>query len=97
MSKENVIEWINGQDRVTVTLSQGKYINKVKTLAAKTDEVQILAENDDGSIYAHLPLKYIKISPPRQMTDEQKEKARERLKNFHKTKEYFDSDSLDLY
>ena len=27
--KENCIEWLNGQDTISVTLSQGKYINKV--------------------------------------------------------------------
>lgn len=79
MSRENVIEWLNGQDMVTVSFSQGKYINKVKKLAAKSDDVQIVAENDDGSICAHLPLKYIKISPPRQMSEEQRQQARERL------------------
>lgn len=78
--KENVIEWLTGQDTVTVSLSQGKYINKVKKLAKTHSDVKILAENKDGSICAHIPLKYIKISPPRQVTEEQREKARERLR-----------------
>ena len=30
MSRENNIEWLNGQDRVTVSFSQGKFINKIK-------------------------------------------------------------------
>ena len=46
--KENCIEWLNGQDTISVTLSQGRYINKVKKLAKKhPDLVQILAENED--------------------------------------------------
>lgn len=77
--KENNIEWLNGQQTVTVTLSQGRFINKVKKLAETHEDVQIVAENSDGSICAHLPLKFIKISAPRQMTEEQKEQARERL------------------
>lgn len=77
--KENNIEWLNGQQTVTVTLSQGKFINKVKRLAETHEDVQIVAENSDGSICAHLPLKFIKISAPRQLTEEQKEQARERL------------------
>lgn len=84
--KENCIEWLKGQDRVTVTLSQGRHINKVKNLAKKYKEVEIVAENEDGSICAHLPLSYIKISPPRQVSDEQKEKARERFNSMHKSK-----------
>ena len=77
--RENCIEWLNGQDRVTVTLSQGKYINKVKKLAEKHKEVEIVKENTDGTLLAHLPLKFIKISAPKQMTEEQKERARERF------------------
>jgi hypothetical protein len=82
--RENCIEWLNGQDRVTVTLSQGRLINKVKKLAEKHEEVEIVRENEDGTLLAHLPLKYIKISAPRQVTDEQKEKTRERFKAMHK-------------
>jgi U3 small nucleolar ribonucleoprotein component len=77
---ENVIEWLKGQNRVTVTLSQGRYISKVKKLAEKyPDEVEVVAENKDGSIVAHVPLRYIKISRPKEMTEEQKQKAAERL------------------
>ena len=95
--RENCIEWLNGQDRVTVTLSQGRFINKVKKLAEKDKEVEIVTINEDGTLLAHLPLKYIKISAPRQVTDEQKEKARERFKAMHKANAIFDNDSLDLY
>jgi hypothetical protein len=77
--KENNIEWLNGQQTVTVTLSQGKFINKVKRLAETHEDVEIVAENSDGSICAHLPLKFIKISAPRQLTEEQREQARERF------------------
>jgi hypothetical protein len=51
--KENAIEWLNGQDRVTVTLSQGRYINKVKKLAETHKEVEIVKENEDGTLLAH--------------------------------------------
>ena len=84
--KENNIEWLNGQEVVTVTLSQGRYINRVKKLAQKYKEVEILAENEDGSIVAHIPLKFIKMSAPKQMSEEQKERARERLKAMHNIK-----------
>lgn len=48
--RENCIEWLNGQDRVTVTLSQGRLINKVKKLAEKYREVEIVKENEDGTL-----------------------------------------------
>lgn len=95
--RENAIEWLNGQDRVTVTLSQGRLINKVKKLAEKYKEVEIVRENEDGTLLAHLPLKFIKISAPRQVTEEQREQARKRLNAMHKANAYYDSDSLDLY
>lgn len=81
--KENCIEWLNGQDTISVTLSQGRYINRVKELAEKYPEkVQILHVNEDGSIFAHLPLKSLKLNiiPAREMGEEEKIKARERLK-----------------
>ena len=79
MSKENNIEWLTGQDRVTLSFSQGKFINKIKRLAESHPEVEIVAENKDGTITAHVPLKYIKISAPRVMTEEQRQQARDRL------------------
>ena len=63
IERENVIEWVTGDDTITVTLSQRKYISKVRKLAAKWPSlVSILAENADGSILAHLPLKALKLS-----------------------------------
>lgn len=95
--RENNIEWLTGQQTVTVTFTQPRFINKVKKLAETHEGVQILAENSDGSICAHVPLKFIKLSAPRQMTEEQREQARERFKAMHKANAYYDSDSLDLY
>lgn len=77
--KENNIEWLTGQRTATVTLSQPKHINKVKSLAEKYEDVKIVYTNKDGSIVAKLPLKFIKISAPRQVSDEQREAARERF------------------
>lgn len=79
--KENVIEWYTGSDTVTVTLTQQKHINKVRKLAETDSRVVIIAENEDGSICAHLPLSFIKISAPRQMSEEQKTLNAERLKS----------------
>lgn len=81
---ENVIEWLSGSDLVLLTLSQKKYINKVKKLAETREDVVIESENKDGSILARLPLKFIRITPTRQLTEEQRNQARERLKQYHK-------------
>jgi hypothetical protein len=82
---ENVIEWLNNDNEVTVTLNQRRYISKVKKLQEKNpDEVRIVVENKDGSIVAKLPIKYIKISAPRKVSEEQRNQARERFKEFRR-------------
>lgn len=51
--KENVIEWYTGQDRITVSFSQKKFVNRIKNMTKKYPScVEIIAENEDGSIYA---------------------------------------------
>ena len=60
--KENVIEWITGDKTVTVSLTQKRFINRVKMLAEKHPElVEIVAENRDGSLCAHLPLRALHL------------------------------------
>ena len=86
---ENAIEWLRGDSVVTVTLcSNSRYNSKVRKLAKEhPEDVQICDENADGSIVAHLPLKYIKISVPKKLSEEQIEKltkdSRERMISLH--------------
>lgn len=80
---ENVIEFLNNEKTVTVSFCSRKWINKTKRLHEKNpNEVKIIAENKDGSICATLPVKYLKISPPRKISEEQKQAAGERLRKF---------------
>ncbi len=81
MNNENVIEWLTGQDRITVSLTQRKYITRVKNLASSyPNEVDFL-ENTDGSIIAHLPLKALKLSII-STSNRDYSKAAERLKRY---------------
>jgi transcriptional regulator with XRE-family HTH domain len=80
---ENVIEFIRDDIRAGVTLSQKRYINKVKELAEQyPDQVTILAENKDGSIFAHMPVTWI-IKPGKpaelNLTDEQRKERADQL------------------
>ena len=80
---ENNIEWYTGDNRVTLSFSQKKYVSKIKKYAKNNPEVEIVAESLDGSICAHIPLSWIKISPPRkgrEFTEEERLAAAERLK-----------------
>lgn len=79
-SDENVIEFTKGTDRATVTLSQGRYVTRIKKLAAEhPEECRIIAQNSDGSIYAHIPVKWIRINPGMKLTKEQKQKKTDAL------------------
>ena len=83
---ENVIEWLRGQKTVAVTLcSNGKFNNKLLKLAETHPEIQIRF-NDDGSMFTHVPLSWIKISPPRKVSEEQKRIAGERFKKMWEDK-----------
>lgn len=80
---ENNIEWYTGESTVTLSFSQKRWINKIKKYAKSNSDVEVLAENADGSICAHVPLSWVKISPPRRARDfseEERIAAAERLR-----------------
>jgi hypothetical protein len=85
---ENVIEFLRGQQRATATFCYGRMANRVKKLAEEhPEEVQIVAENPDGSIVAHFPVKWVKIMAPSknrpEMSEEKKQELRERIKEIN--------------
>lgn len=76
--QDNAIEFLRNAKTAVVTFSQGKYITKIRKLAEqRPNECKIKVENADGSIVATIPTKWIKISPPRKMSEEQIERVRE--------------------
>ena len=80
--KENVLEFIRDEKTATVTFCQGRYITRIRELAEKKpDKCQIVTENKDGSIVAHIPTSWIKINPDREYTDEQMERLKESARN----------------
>ena len=82
-NNENCVEFLNNQKTMTVSFCSHKWITKIKKLnQSNPDDVEIIAENKDGSICARLPIKYLKISTPRKVSDEQRQKASERFKKL---------------
>ena len=68
---ENAIEFMTNGTKATLTFSQGRYKSVIRKLAEKhPDDCQIVADNEDGSICAHVPVAWIRISPPKQYTEE---------------------------
>lgn len=83
---ENCIEFISHTHTATVTFTNQKHINRIKKLyEERKDDFKYFKQNDDGSVCAKIPLRWVKINPGsktgRVMTDEQKEAARIRLAN----------------
>lgn len=83
------IEWIKGAEYAGITVPSGTALkSKLLKLADKNPkDVKIIAVNKDGSLYAHMPISYVKISPPRQVSEEQKEAASERFRQMWKNKQ----------
>lgn len=86
---EFAIEWVKGAKYAGVTVPSGTaWKSKLLKLSKQNpDDVKIIAENSDGSIFAHILVIYVKISPPRQVSEEQREAASERFKKMWEDKQ----------
>lgn len=92
---EFAIEWIKGRDYAGVTVPSGTALKSklMRYADERPDEVKLMAENNDGSAFFHIPINYIKISPPRKVSDEQRKAAGERFKKMWEEKREMEEDS----
>ena len=81
---EFCIEWIKGVEFATVTAPTGTALkSKLARLAEqKPEEVKKVHESEDGTVLYHVPIRYIKVSPPKRVSDEQREAAGERFRKM---------------
>jgi hypothetical protein len=82
--KETCVSYVGEDATATFCSSETRWINRILKLHTQhPNEVKIIyhPEDNHGMLYAELPKKWLKISPPRQMnyTDEQKAAMAERL------------------
>ena len=81
---ETSVEYIKGENYLTWYSDDPKWVNRIRQLAAEDADVQIVS--DDGeSVLAHCPVSWFKPPKPpikRNMTDEQRQAAAERMKNM---------------
>ena len=61
-TRENVIEWICGDRMIACTFTQQKYVNRILRMSKKHPEIEIIKHNNDGSLYARIPIKALHIS-----------------------------------
>lgn len=94
------IAWIRGCEYAEVSAHNGSKIKGrvIKLAEQYPEDVKVLTINKDGSIFAHVPVKYVKLRAPRELTEEQRAELIERGKNMSRNKstdyeETSDSDS----
>lgn len=86
--KETTIDYVVGDKEFTYYTAERRLISKLlKQAAAHPDEVKIIHTNPDGSIIAHLPIRWFKApSPPKKVSDKQREAAKENAKKMREAK-----------
>lgn len=68
---------------MTFTFTARKFISRIKKYKESHSDDVDFVENKDGSICGHVPLKWLKISPPRKISEEQRIAMAERMKKMH--------------
>lgn len=72
---EFVIEWLRGQTVAAITAPAGSALkNKLIKLSNDYPGECDYIENKDGSVFGHVPVKYVKVSRPREYSEEVKKK-----------------------
>lgn len=91
---EFAINWLKGADYAEVTVPASTALNNklLRLSKERPDEVTNIIENKDGSMVCHVPVRWVKVSPPRFVSDEQREVARLR---FAKVREQNDTDDFN--
>lgn len=78
---ENVFSFNKGDGIATATLTRGRLYNKLLKLSDSHPGECSVLYNDNGVLCAQFPMSWMKLSPKRVLSEEAKEKARERAKD----------------
>lgn len=82
---ETTTNYMYGDETFTMSSSERKWINRIKKYSEQyPNDVKITHINEDGSIIAEMNKKWFKISPPRKISDKQRELASKRFKALRK-------------
>lgn len=92
---ENVVEWLKNSDRATLSFTQGRMVTKIRKLKEQHPEDVEIVLDTGASIVAHIPVKWVKVSAGRHMTEEQKKLAGERLRKTRSSEEDIEDDEDD--
>ena len=88
--RETVIEHCEGDKYAAITAAEPSMVNRLKKLSRNLSrdraeisaQFEVIAENEDGSLFVHVPWSWVRIAPPRtlNLTDEERKAVGERLK-----------------
>lgn len=82
--KETVIVFNESDNDAEIFTHNGRMLRELEKLATeRPEDVQHIKDNDTGGSTYRLPKKWVKIKASRILTDEQKEKAAERMRQLH--------------
>ena len=71
---ETVVSFTKGDDKIEVCTAMKKYINQIlKFKEQYPDDVDIIAQNKDGSVYARVPLSWFRFVRPKAVRKEKEE------------------------
>lgn len=84
---ENAIEFMDGQKMAAVTLHDRRLRSRILKLAEQhPDEVTVIARPDDrgqnGYLFAHVPVAWLKVIPPKVVTEAMRENGRRLHRNL---------------
>ena len=90
--RENVIYWKDGDKFVTVNVSaNSRYASRIRDLAEKyPEEARVFSDQKSGYLVGVIPVKAVKLNiihgQARDLSEEEKEVLRERMRAIHKAK-----------
>lgn len=79
IEKETIVSFNDEYPCATIYTCNASLSKKLRTLSEKFPSESILTRQDENSITCTVPKSWVKVKPPRFMSDDQKAKAAERL------------------
>lgn len=73
--RETIVNFLEAEDTMSIYTCNRKWKNKLHLMGFEPDELDKIG----GELYEDLPRNLLQLRKPREMSDEQKEEARERL------------------
>lgn len=91
------IAWLKGADYAEVTCPNGSALkNKIVKWAEKGKPgVKVVCINKDGSLFAHIPVSFVKVSERKMLSDKQREASAKRFADYRAKKAAENADTVD--